>query len=306
MNEKFFYHRGKLLLSGEYLILDGAWGVALPTKKGQYLKVKKNLHKENLHWRALDEKKNLWFEAYFEIPSLEILSTNEINKALFLQKLLKATQNLSDDFLKTSKGLLIETELEFSPFWGLGSSSTLICNLALLAKIDPYKLLWKISPDVSGYDLACALKKQAILYKIENKIPKTQQINFCPPFKDQLFFLYLNQKQSSQTSIDLYKKKRAKPSQIEEISFISKKLIDCKNLDEFEKLMGLHEEILSSILKIPKIKEKFFPEYKGLIKSLGAWGGDFTLITYREGMREYFQKKGFHILIAFEEMILKK
>ena len=37
--EKTFYSNGKLLITGEYLVLDGAKALALPTKYGQYLTV---------------------------------------------------------------------------------------------------------------------------------------------------------------------------------------------------------------------------------------------------------------------------
>jgi hypothetical protein len=37
--QKTFYSNGKLLITGEYLILDGAKGLALPTKMGQNLSV---------------------------------------------------------------------------------------------------------------------------------------------------------------------------------------------------------------------------------------------------------------------------
>lgn len=41
MSEKLFYSNGKLLLSGEYAVLDGALSLAVPTKYGQLLSVKK-------------------------------------------------------------------------------------------------------------------------------------------------------------------------------------------------------------------------------------------------------------------------
>ena len=40
MSTKVFYSHGKLLLTGEYVVLDGAKALAIPTNKGQYLTVK--------------------------------------------------------------------------------------------------------------------------------------------------------------------------------------------------------------------------------------------------------------------------
>jgi mevalonate kinase len=43
-----FYSHGKLLISSEYAVLDGAQALALPTKFGQTLKVESTSKKNNL------------------------------------------------------------------------------------------------------------------------------------------------------------------------------------------------------------------------------------------------------------------
>ena len=43
---------------------------------------------------------------------------------------------------------------------------------------------------------------------------------------------------------------------------------------------------------------------KGSVKSLGAWGGDFVLVTKRAGFEDYFKQKGYNIIVPFREMIL--
>ncbi|PIZ07449.1 MAG: GHMP kinase, partial [Flavobacteriaceae bacterium CG_4_10_14_0_8_um_filter_34_31] len=45
-----FYGNGKLLLTSEYLVLDGAKALAIPTKYGQYLEVEK-LSEKVLLWK---------------------------------------------------------------------------------------------------------------------------------------------------------------------------------------------------------------------------------------------------------------
>ena len=45
-----FYSNGKLLISGEYFVLDGAKCLALPCKKGQLLKIKPNTFNENIYF----------------------------------------------------------------------------------------------------------------------------------------------------------------------------------------------------------------------------------------------------------------
>ena len=59
-----FYSHGKLLLAGEYLILDGALGLALPCKKGQYLEVI-NDNSDHLKWTSYDVTKAIWFKSIF-------------------------------------------------------------------------------------------------------------------------------------------------------------------------------------------------------------------------------------------------
>ncbi len=49
-----FYSNGKLLLSGEYAVLDGALAWAIPTTFGQYLRISINTSAE-ISWKSLDE-----------------------------------------------------------------------------------------------------------------------------------------------------------------------------------------------------------------------------------------------------------
>jgi hypothetical protein len=52
------------------------------------------------------------------------------------------------------------------------------------------------------------------------------------------------------------------------------------------------------------VKERFFPDFKGVIKSLGAWGGDFALVVSKDNPSSYFKEKGFTTLLSYKEMIL--
>ena len=59
--ETNFYSHGKLLLTAEYLVLDGAKALAVPTKKGQFLK-DADAEKNTLSWKSIDHKGKIWFE----------------------------------------------------------------------------------------------------------------------------------------------------------------------------------------------------------------------------------------------------
>lgn len=304
MRFKSFYSCGKFLITGEYFILDGAIGLALPTIYGQKLSIISISKYPNIIWKSFDIKSNIWFKAIFKLPSLDILYNNDKKTAYFLHKILISANNLKKNFFNKKIGFLIKTHLEFPKNWGLGSSSTLITNISKWLKVDPYKLLWNCFSG-SGYDIACAIHKRPILYSIVNKQPKIIFIDFNPPFKKYLYFLYLNKKQDTSIAIEYYRNNIYCKKQINIISNLTKEIIYCKNLYDFENIILYHEKLISNFLKIPTIKEKYFPDYTGVIKSLGAWGGDFILVTFRKEMKNYFLNKGINIIIPFNDIILK-
>ena len=59
-----FYSNGKLLLTGEYVVLDGAKALAIPTKHGQSLKVTP-IAEPKLIWKSIDATGNVWFQHDF-------------------------------------------------------------------------------------------------------------------------------------------------------------------------------------------------------------------------------------------------
>ena len=139
-----FYSNGKLLLTGEYLVLDGALALAIPTKLGQSLSVQPASEK-GLFWKSLDMHGNCWFQEEFSLRKECTLSTpSDISKTL--QKILREAQKLNPDFLTSQGALQVTTRLDFPRDWGLGSSSTLINNIAQWAEVDAFQLLKKKSP----------------------------------------------------------------------------------------------------------------------------------------------------------------
>ena len=56
-----YYSNGKLLLTGEYVVLDGAKALAVPTKFGQLLNIKQGTNKQ-FKWTSLDFDATIWFE----------------------------------------------------------------------------------------------------------------------------------------------------------------------------------------------------------------------------------------------------
>jgi len=298
-----FYSNGKLLISGEYAILDGAEGWAIPTKFGQTLKVV-NDTSGLLTWKSIDADGSIWFQGTYNLLDFAVLSTTEDKIALSLIDILTQTKKLNPKFLDLSEGCTVETELTFPRNWGLGTSSTLINNIAQWAKINPYHLLSETFGG-SGYDIACAQHDHPILFKIENKEPIVWKAKAVLPFSNALYFVYLNQKKNSREAITAYRERPIdKVALTKTINELTGALIQATTLKEFEDLLHLHEKTLSHALNIPTIKEQLFPDYTGSIKSLGGWGGDFVLVTSRKNTLEYFKEKGYETIIPFSEMIL--
>ncbi len=302
-----YYGSGKLLLSGEYYVLDGAHALALPTKHGQRLRVSYSPSEHKvLHWKSYDDKGQLWFEARFDIDSFDLLDNFLSQKSLTLQKILRKARQMGASFLKGKEYVLVETFLEFPLLWGLGSSSTLIFNIAKWAGIDPYELLFK-TVGGSGYDVACAEATSPIVYTKTDAGPQVIVADFDPPFKDRLYFVYLGKKQSSAEGIEHYRAlAHGKKEFAGQLSKITQGMLDAQTLADFDALIKQHEELIGRTLQLSQVKELYFSDFWGQVKSLGAWGGDFVLVTSErsaEETRQYFAGKGFSVFVPYDEMI---
>ncbi|WP_047790546.1 GYDIA family GHMP kinase [Tenacibaculum mesophilum] len=305
------YSNGKLLLTGEYVVLDGATSLAVPTKFGQDLIVEP-IKESQLIWGSFTHTGECWFEASFDLPKLRLTSatfnSDKEGSAEFiaetLRDILQEAKRLNPEFLTTENGFVVKTNLTFPQNWGLGSSSTLINNIATWANVNPFTLLWNAFSG-SGYDIACAKHNTPILYKLEEKQPHIQEVNFNPHFSEELFFVHLNQKQNSREGIAHYKKhKKEAKILIPEIDNLTQEFLKANTSKDLEKIIIEHEQIISSIIKQDTVKQRLFSDYFGEVKSLGAWGGDFILVTGNEDTTSYFQQKGFNTILTYKEMIL--
>ena len=300
-----FRSNGKLLLTAEYVVLDGANALALPTKFGQNMTIKAT-DKGELFWKSIDENGKVWFEYKFSIAKLSTsqAASNETSKRLL--EIFNSVKQLNPNFLIGTNGLSVTTKLDFPKNWGLGSSSTLINNIANWANINPYDLL-ELTFGGSGYDIACAQHNAPIIYS-KNLVDNSKiinEVNFNPSFKDELFFIHLNQKQNSREGINRYNQvKNNLTSTILDINTITEHIIDCSSILEFKKLITKHEDIISRLINLPTVKSSQFNNYQGAIKSLGAWGGDFILATGSINDMDYFKQKGFSTIIRYSDMIL--
>lgn len=298
-----FRSNGKILLSSEYLVLDGADSLALPSKLTQDLILSK-CDDQIIEWQSIDKDDNIWYEEKFYLKKNKLVYSGNKNKVS--EKLLLLFKHI----LKTKKykdllGNKFTTKLNFGIEWGLGTSSTFVNNLAKWADVDPYQLLFSAF-NGSGYDIACCDVNFPIIFKrYENNI-SVEKTRFNPPFADSLYLIYLEKKQNTHKSIKNYKsvKNFNTTELIEKINSITYKLINCKNLNEFENLIEKHESIISSLIGIESIQQTTFKDYKnGKIKSLGAWGGDFILVTSKSNDLSYFRNKGLKLIFQLKDLV---
>jgi mevalonate kinase len=197
------------------------------------------------------------------------------------------------------------SRLSFSKNWGLGSSSTLINNLADWAKIDSYELL-KLTFGGSGYDIACAKHDNPIKFINSNNKIHIKEIRFNPVFKENIFFIYLGKKQNTRNGIKKYRSKKNDLSNEIKNEFINinQSLLKTNDIKEFEKYLTRHEFLISTLIGLMPVKKKLFKDYKkGIVKSLGAWGGDFVLVTGTKTDMQYFTKKGYKIIFKYSQLI---
>ena len=308
---KQFYSNGKLLLTGEYFVLDGAKSLAVPTSCGQDLTVE-SINEAQLVWQSFTNTGKCWLEAIFDLPKLRLVSADfeatedggNDTLAENLRAILIETQKLNPAFLTSDTGFLVKTNLTFPKNWGLGTSSTLINNMANWAHVNPYQLL-ESTFGGSGYDIACAQHNTPILYTRNAVNPLVQKVVFNPVFKEQLYFVYLNKKQNSREGIKRYKSLKGNlTSEIEQISKLSELFLACEKLEDFENLMQEHEQIVSKTIALQPVQNELFSDYFGQTKSLGAWGGDFILATGNDDTPNYFKQKGFETVISYQDLVI--
>lgn len=304
--KKEFYSNGKLLITGEYLVLDGAKGFALPTKFGQNLIVEKGTNR-SITWKSYDSDGSMWLDT--SLTFFEILNKNTSDKQASVKntliEILHAASLLNPDFIQNSEGYCITTHLTFPRNWGLGTSSTLINNIAKWLQIDAFVLL-NNSFGGSGYDIACAQNNSPIVYHLDMGKPIVEKVTFDPEFKNNLYFVYLDKKQSSKSAIAAYYNNRNEDlsENIAKIDLLTQEVLNAKTLRKFATVLDEHESEMSHILEIDTIKESLFSDFNGVIKSLGAWGGDFVMAIAKENPTAYFEERGFKTIVAYKDMIL--
>ncbi|MGB0304507.1 MAG: GYDIA family GHMP kinase [Flavobacteriaceae bacterium] len=296
------YKHGKLLLTAEYAVLDGACALALPTVKGQKFTITQKDQANTVIWQALDCEGKLWFWAEIRTSDWTVIKTNETGSARAIIQLLKAIHTQNPSMFSSGSGLKIKCQLEFPQDWGLGSSSTLIAAMAEWSKTDPYWLSKKTFGG-SGYDLAAANMNGPFIYQLSENGPKIKTTPLNWPFKDQLYFIHRNKKQNSRESIAHYRNRSINEAWLNQINDLTQEFVQARDAQDFGQLIRAHESAIAEVLNLIPVKQELFPDFKGEIKSLGGWGGDFMLALGPKSSPDYFKAKGFPTVISFTDMV---
>ncbi len=300
-----FYSSGKLLVTGEYLVLKGAQVLALPLNVGQEFSINKS-NLPGIYWETL-ENNTTTFTAVFSPLDFSYTMESHHEKARFISKVFKAVRKLNPDFLKDDPQLKITAHIEFNSQWGLGTSSTFINNMAQWAKVDAFQLHQLVSIG-SGYDIACAMHRSPILFQKVNQHLHVEEISLLPAFFQDLVLVYQNQKMATEANISTFlAESKNLDFEIEQINQLTLKIINCKHIATFMDYIEEHERIISRILGQIPVKERYFNDFQGAIKSLGAWGGDFLMVASTlpfEVQKSYFEQKGFHTVLKLKQLLI--
>lgn len=238
----------------------------------------------------------------------KIINSQNLEIAVRLQQLLRAAKKLNPDFFTKSEGCEVTTSLNYPLQWGLGSSSTLIAAVADWAIVDPFKLHYAVS-NGSGYDIACAINNGPVLYSCKNQNPNVQRVQFKPRYANKIFFVYQGKKQDSVKGINFYRKSKVnfRKNELDSFSRLTDRMLAAETIFDFEEVIREHEQFISEILRLKPIKETVFFDLPGEVKSLGAWGGDFCMLTWNDNTDKlipYLKSKGLDVCYNFSEIVL--
>ncbi|WP_116126004.1 GYDIA family GHMP kinase [Lewinella sp. IMCC34183] len=303
-NVSTHYH-GKLLLLGEYFVLDGATALAVPTRRGQQFTVGP-AGTDALVWhmtyagdtapQTFTFTGNDWADAPQEPTDVRSR----------LQQLFHAAEQLRPEATDALRGKEITSRLDFPPEWGLGSSSTLVTFLADFLEVNRYALL-EATFGGSGYDLACADAEGPLLYRRDGHAPYVNEIDWYPDWLQTTCFVYRNRKQNSREAIERYQSSDIDEETLWEASQLPRLFLQAPHLRAAARIATEFERLVADHLGLTPVQEEHFGDFDGAVKSLGAWGGDFVWAISEQPLeksRTYFNDRGYATVIPYNELVL--
>ncbi|MFM9060850.1 MAG: hypothetical protein ACKOQP_04195 [Bacteroidota bacterium] len=316
------YHQhlpGKILLSGEYLVLDGATALGLVSRLGQSITVQRadDTQPGTLEWTALDHQGMPWLWADFILESGHRHGTGDSSNHPEKKRLLHWLQ-AAEDLARAVKtpgqhtspdhdayGLRVTTRLDFPRRWGLGSSSTLLALLAGWKGVDARELYSRVQ-NGSGYDLEIALQGQSILYQKERRVVRA--VEFRPPAGSLLRLVDPGSKQVSSLEVSRYRNldQERRKNAVPRVSQISEALAECPPIQTMLDLFSEHDILLEKVLGQPCLHALQGHGFPGRLKSLGAWGGDLFLAASDQPQKalEWLDNQSYWTSYPLEDIVL--
>jgi hypothetical protein len=139
--------------------------------------------------------------------------------------------------------------------------------------------------------------------------PEFERVNFLPAFAGKIYFVFQGNKQDSAEGIRKFRNRNPIPDQgiIRKADLLTNRMLDASSLTEFELVLREHEILISNLLKAPSIRQTVFIDMPGEVKSLGAWGGDFCMLTWRDdpaALSAYLKSKGLETWFNYNDIVL--
>lgn len=289
---------GKIMLSGEYAVLKGARSLSFPVQFGQLFTFSASCNSITI---STNYKGKQLFNGFFTKKG-DIVTTSSSKQARFMEEVLKTIVKIMHKDLPPFN---LEIASEYPLSWGLGSSSSFITGICRFLDIHPLSVNEKMKHS-SGFDVATQWKETPVLYKkLPRPVLEEAKVDF--PFANQLYFVWQGKKQSSKKSIQEFHKITWSKNELQRITTISQELLRIKKIEGFIALIEEHEKTLSKVLKMPVLQEKI-SAFEGIpAKSLGAWGGDFALLVWRESFQKlklHLRPAGYTVVIPWSKMVL--
>jgi mevalonate kinase len=301
-----FFARGKLLLTSEYVVLDGIPAVAVPTHLGQRLEVTEVLDIPILNWTARAHDSRIWLEGTLErTPEGWRPSSHGAHPAAGLDGLavlMTAAERLRGTPLP---GGSAETFLEFPNDYGWGSSSTLISLVAQWAEVDALALHFA-TQNGSGYDAVCALVSGPIRYtRTGPTSAEWVSVSLAHWPRNTLYLVHLGEKQRSAEDVVRYRSLEPSTLLLDAVGAAAERLFHAATPEEWSEAARAHEAAMGQILGRTPVAETRFANYPHAVKSLGAWGGDFVLAQVREASDLlWFKERGFSTVLPWSDCVV--
>jgi len=269
IDDFMFRAHAKILLFGEYLMLDGYLGLAIPLRHGQTLTVEPRKKKGiQVHGYTVDGL--VWQDEVW--PSTQ--------SSLFH----KSLTWLATQWYLPSGDWTLTTQLSYPQHWWLGSSSTFLDLLAQWTGCDPFALYRAVSL-WSGYDIACARQKKPLLY--DPLTMDSQAVDLESSLLASMYCVPCGQKQSSDKAIAQYRARSHQgPDQYDRCEFLDGLLYE-QTVWWWIQGMTYHDEVIVSLIDQPALMttQPRIGEI-GYGKWLGAWWWDCFLILSDQGYED--------------------